>query len=208
MRKRGIYWYIHNTSLTFERELSLVHHHIKLNRRQWWHWLMPGRWRMGPCSARSVQIVFWEDIHSLLYGLLFEVPIPQPLGISVKCENNNDHIGFVMGIPQVRNFNTIPAPVYTVPIQPWCLTKPTVSSVPVGNWHKDYYETTNCILLSMTYWLLNYLNIWIWFLSLPLGISSHSRKNIIKKNKILAAPGTETKEWVNSWSTEAVASER
>lgn len=72
-------------------------------------------------------------------------------------QNNQAHhgsVGFVMGIPRVGNFNTVPAPVYTIPVQPWCFTKPTVSSVPAGYWHKN---TTMRLQVAYYYpWHIDY----------------------------------------------------
>ena len=75
------------------------------------------------------------------------------------------NLGFGMGIPQVRNFNTAPAHAYTIPFSGTgtyrtilvmghsrCHVKPAVSSLPVGYFCiTNYYETTNDILQSMKY---------------------------------------------------------
>ena len=46
-------------------------------------------------------------------------------------------VGYVTGIPRVRNSNTAPVTVYTIPVQPQCPTKPAVSLVPTGYWYKN-----------------------------------------------------------------------
>ena len=99
------------------------------------------------------------NINILLANLLvLHLPFPMPMPMtSCLCQMLmfllavRLALGFIMGIPQVKNFNTVPTPVYTIPIQPWYLWYPWVIGIKILLWDYNLHTTVHEILT--TQWL-------------------------------------------------------